>query len=292
MMRACVTCWLLWLLGCVALGHSDPIGEIHPEITVVNGEFVVRYRENLPYPASGKSGEIRLNPDGKELGRATRAASLQNGPYYSFPQIPEEESGHERKIEEGWMIVPEYNRKHRGEPYLNFLHEDRLTRQPLHWSRTDVHAVEDVLIEGKKLYLLVTRIPPKKHVELWLTCFSMETFRELGEVRLPDPEVIYSFPVCSGMIFYKGRVYVAVCSPHKRNSRLWIVAWDGRSTTVSQAKLTDRIDWNTSISLEHIKNRALVAYHYPGADTGLLSQWFPKRSQIRTIAFDLDKKPR
>jgi len=266
----------------------DPRGDIYPEVSVESGEFVVNATDNVA------SVPLRLVFDrtGKLLSETRKSSApastplLPSRPYSFLDQLTEEQNGFERAFEGGTLIIPEYPRKHGGAPYLIREEGGRFTYHSLAWGMRDVNGVVDALVAGRDLYLLVTRFPATR-LELWLHRFSLDTFKEEASVRLSAPAQIYHFPVCSNLIEYKGKTYVALVSEAWMGYDLLVNQWDGKASACTVTSLTRYVDWNTYLSLAHIDDDALVAFHYPGVYPGPLSLAPRKNAKIKTIPFKL-----
>lgn len=272
------------LLGflCGASGHQNPLGDIDARVSVEGDVFVVKgwdpqKSKNEDYAVIKKVFDAKgnLREEKRELMRGARAIFF---PKYSFlGQLREEENGLEREWNGATLIVPESERKHGGRPSVILNRGGEFFRHKLAWKKAGVYAVEDALVEGNDLYLLVTRLSPARQAELSLHRFSLKTWAEEAQVDLPKAEVIYS-PICSNLIAEQGKVYVGIVSPLGDGQVLYLAGWDGRSAQCSVRELTKRIDGNTSLSLAHIGDDALMAYHHP--ENGF--------SRIQAIAFSLD----
>ncbi|HWL52357.1 MAG TPA: hypothetical protein VNQ90_07975 [Chthoniobacteraceae bacterium] len=287
--------FLCLLAGVPALwAHSDPWGDVRPMATVEGGKFVVRAYNNVASDDTGRHLlDLTFDRCGQLIKKRRRVEpplpDLPYGGAYSYmDRLPEEHNGLERQWGDKVLIIPEWWRKHEGAPFVIADEGTAFQYHPLHWKNTDVRQVVDACIVKDRLYLLVTRADPEGGMRLNLHRFSLETFSEEASIELPRPCLIWSFPVCSNMIEHQGKVYLGVVTRRLFGFRLVLAGWDGEAAGFSGQTLTNRIDWNTTLSLAHIGRHALMAYHYPGADWRWLFLINPPHASIRTVSFELE----
>lgn len=282
----------LWIAPTSVLSHSDPDGDIHPVVTTEGENFVVQARNTLRSTDS-ENEILRLILDKTGRLLETRRDFAPVSPvkpyqHYSFiDRLPEEQNGLELPWGGNTLIIPESSRKHGGAPFLITSRNSHFHYDPLGWKTPDVEAVEDALIVGESLFLLVTRPDGSDAFRLYLHRFSLRTMTEEASVELPQPALIWSFPVCSKLLEHNGSLFVGIVVPRLFGWRLILATWDGVAPEVRQKTLTSQIDWNTSLSLAKIGDQGLIAYHHPGAYPHPLFRPFPPPASIKTIAFPL-----
>lgn len=270
------------------LAHSDPRGDVHPIVTVEGSSFVVRASSNVVANETIHSVFDQSGRKNEEIRKV--ATPPDHVPYrdYSFiDRLAEEQNGLERPWGGSTIIIPEWSRKHGGQPYIIKYGDNEFKYHRLLWTKPDVYQVVDALVVGDSLYLLVTRFTSDNDPQLFFHRFSLKTFAEVSAIELPRPCLIWSFPVCSNIIQHEEKVYVGIVVPRIFGYQLLLAGWDGKSPSLERRVLSTQIDWNTSISLANIGNNALIAYHYPGEYPRWPFYTNPRNAKIRTIPFKL-----
>jgi hypothetical protein len=281
----------------IAMGHSDPAGDIHPQVSVTQGVFIVKATENY-FPAEPDvlgELEMRYSSDGKFISeKRTKRPEPEFKPWseYSYiDELPEEKNGFEREVDGITYIIPEYGRKHGGKPYLIRLEDGVFTELDIEWAGAGLGGVNDVVFYADKIYFYMERVTDGVP-ELWIHRVSMKMLKEEASARFNiEAETIWGMAVTSNLLVYKGRCYVATINTDFWGHRLVLGVWDGESAECRTKNLTRKIDWNTSLHMANIDDNALIAYHYPGGRPRRIL--FPvnlkkqKNAHVKTIHFKL-----
>lgn len=254
------------LLGLVeiALAHSDPWGDIHPQVSVVDGKFSVVFRSSQPEQVSDYS-------EGKPVQQMIfNADGTLFAPRHPLKQM---------RVHEEIGPVGLYRRKIRfGESTVIF--------------QGDQSPKPGYVLESPGGKIMQVRLPWPKAVSLSLfedACVTPEGIAITGKVgtshRQDDPLMffwfaheetgaptildlgatacIYDFPVASNIAFAGGRFWVAYMRLTDDGQDLKLALWswklgdqDGRVEVLDSPAF-----WNSHLSMAAIGDRLCLAYH-------------------------------
>lgn len=249
------------------IAHEVPRGEVYPEITAKDGNFIVKATDTN-YESETQTRVVTrvVSVDGSV--KSSRSEVIPLSEHYGFgrsAKLDDNHSGEECPWQNGRLVVPDRFNKHGGRPWVIHFEGNAVNHRLLDWRQPTVDGVKAALADGDNLYLLVSRVTGKDQtdVELWLHLFSLTDFKEKSSVRLPDPSAIYTYPICSKLIFHSGSIYLAVLCPSASDADVILLKVDGAVTSYTEKLLARNVEGNTNISLDHIGAKALVAYHSP-----------------------------
>lgn len=277
-MRLILCVGLSLLASTLAPAHSDPAGEVHPRVVATEDGFAVTSENNALEKEDSVYVVTRILASTGEL----RTASAERIPFREdgqpqFNKLEEEEEGLSVRWGKEWIVVPNYERKHQGSPFLTLVGERSHRRQTLKWKHPDVSEVCDLLIDGDSLYLLVTRLNIFQEASLWIHKFSLRTWSEEAAVCLPKPVTIYVFPICSGLVAHQGSIYVSLVRRVGKNYELVLTGWNGTASRAKETVLARNIDWNTSVSMANRGSDLLIAYHQVADVDAMPLRWQDER---------------
>lgn len=265
-------CWL----GCVYLSlissaeaHSDPRGDIHPQVLVVDGKFSIVFNSSHPEKVSeyteGKSiqqmiytAEGKLFAPRHPLERKRSHEEL--GPVGIY--------GRKTQLGESTVIFQE-NRS----GYLLKSPEGKITRVRLPWPKNVApDLLEDVLVvpegiamTGKEMNSTRDGGPLKFY---WIEHDSTNAPMVL---TIGATACIYYFPVASNVAFAGGRFWVAYMRPtENKELKLSLWSWKPGEKEGRVEDLDSPAYWNSHLSIAAIGDHLCLAYHcvtdhqYPG----------------------------
>lgn len=250
-----------WLVGYLPLplcAHSDPWGDIHPVVAVIDGRFEVAFRCSLPDQPSSLIDEQPLQRmiftrDGKLL--APRHAIDRTTMYRDHR--PAGQNARRVQVGDEWL---RFSIDSQGRPMFQ-------SQDPSgHWSRVrlpwpehfemlrfeDVIATEEgVAITGKE-----------DRTNLKFYWFAYESTAD-PEVRTIGPTAcIYHFPVASNLVYAGERFWVAFMRPdEERGWKLSMWSWKLGEEEGRIEDLDSPADANSDLSLAAIGDRLCLAYH-------------------------------
>lgn len=249
----------------------DPPGETYPTVLVEGDQFHVYFRDNSLEAPEGNNFFRRIyNADGELL---VDRAVAPDGPVIAAKRapdlgLPEELTGRWRKVGRAFYIIPEWDRKHHGQPFYLVANENRHIRRDLKWTTANVDVVEDFVVTATDLVLLVTRriegpATNDWRTDLWLCHFEKHSGELLKELRIGVPSFIYSFPGTSNLLQHGSDVLFVWNEGGDQDRReiLHLARYNLSAKTVHDRSLPFQSTWNTSISINAIGDTVCLAYH-------------------------------
>lgn len=249
-------------LGGVSSGHSDPWGDIHPQVSVVDGRFSIVFNTSLPDGRSDYSDEKPVH----------RMIFEADGSLFA-PRHPLERKRSWREM----GLVGLYCREMRlggstvvfqgnssGRPdYLLKSPDGRTTRVRLPWPKEmALYLFEDALVTAEGI-----AITGKEREPLKFYWFAHGETAAPVVLTIGDTACIYDFPVASNIAFAGGRFWVA----HMRlvggeDLKLALWSWKPGEKDGRVEILDSPAHWNSHLSMAAIGDRLCLAYHCEDPD--------------------------
>jgi len=276
-------------LSCSVQAHEDPRGEIYPLVSVENDKFVVYYKVDTPSEYAlyrvvfDKNGE-RIEPPVKIEGGRSKV-------YNIWPRTESDEPFPEIlrsflksfTLEEGedYLVVPDEG------PYAPcFLtkKDGKYTREEIDWGTKGPWWIHDAILAEDRVIVLVSTVDRKipwpdndlKIMSVNRQTRRIENYRSVGVLA-----EIWYLPICSGLLYYNGRVFLAWGERYIDGMRLNLSSWEPTAPALLKETISEPVNWNTHLSMALIDGIALLAYH--NAKDGRHD------SVIKTIKIDLRK---
>lgn len=262
---------LAWLLAGSpnpANGHQDPRGDIHPQVTVVDGRFSIIFNTSLPedrenYSDKSPTSRMIFEADGTLF--APRHPLDRKRSWRELGPV----GFHGRKMQLGDSSVI----FHEGgdQPgYVLKSPDGKLTRVRLPWpEKVSLSLFEDALLTPAGI-----AISGKEGLDgtvaesLNFYWFAHEATSGPTIVSLGTTACIYDFPVASNIAFAGGRFWIAFMRPTENDLKLALWSWRPGEADGRVEMLDSPADWNSHLSLAAIGDRLCLAYHHSNGDTG------------------------
>jgi hypothetical protein len=252
----------LLCLGGVSSGHSDPWGDIHPQVSVVDGKFAIVFNTSLPDKASNYS-------DGKPVHRMIFEA---DGRLFA-PRHPLESKrswremgpvglyGGEMRLGDSTVV---FHGNSSGRPdYLLKSPDGKTTRVRLPWPKAvSLYLFEDAVVTAEGIAITGKEREPLKFY--WFA--HGETVAPVV-LTIGDTACIYDFPVASNIAFAGGRFWVAhmrLVGVEDLKVALW--SWKPGEKDGRVEILDAPAHWNSHMSMAAIGDRLCLAYHCEDPD--------------------------
>ena len=173
--------------------------------------------------------------------------------------LPEELTGFIIKHGSGFLVIPEWYRKHKGKPFFVSVRDGKYNKEPIEWGTKKIDIIHSVISTERHVVLLVTQVGEKdfEFVAIDKETKKIEAFHSVGV-----PRRIYDFPRSSNLLLYNGKVLVAWVEEYVDGFHLNLSSWDLYKNLLAKKSLPAEIDWNTSLSMARIDDVLLLAYHY------------------------------
>jgi hypothetical protein len=221
-----------------AFAHQDYAGDVHPRVTVENGQFVISFHNNR----DERSYRLVLSPTGKVV-----------SPRRAIAKIAGSGDAIRRELDGRTYRFPAWKRLHHGKPFYLLGEDTAARRVELPWGSHTVEIVHDALVTARDVVILATP-------DLQLFRFARAGGAPAA-LRLGKPYKIYDFPRASNLAAHGESFLVAWIDT---SQRLLLSSWapaTGRSKTVV---LEARADWNTTLAIGVIRDVLLLARHVLG----------------------------
>ncbi|HEY1120651.1 MAG TPA: hypothetical protein VGE67_03590 [Haloferula sp.] len=250
---------LLTALSTPAPGHSDPWGDIHPQVEVVDGNFAITFNtsredEAFDHTDQKKVSRVTYSPDGRLI--APRHPLERKRSWREMGPV----GFYGRGVRFGdSTVIFEVDRN--GQPgYLLKSPEANLSRVRLPWPK----AVVLTLFEDATVTQDGIAITGKQDSEnLKFYWFPHESTDAPTILNIGTTVRIYDFPVASNLAFAGGRFWVAYMKSEKETGtklRLW--SWKPGEKEARDEALDSPGFWNSHLSLAAVGDRLCLAYHY------------------------------
>lgn len=264
--RAIVVFASFLLLGLVeiALAHSDPWGDIHPQVSVVDGKFSIVFNSSQPeqrtdYSEAKPVQQMIFNTDGTLFAPrhplVRKRSHEENGPVGIY--------GRRVRFGESTLI---FEGDQSGQPgYVLESPGGKLTRVRLPWPKTvSLSLFEDACVTPEGIAITgKTGTSHRRDDPLMFYWFPHEETGAPTILNLGATACIYNFPVASNIAFAGGRFWVAYMRPTDDGKDLKLALWswkpgekDGRVEILDSPAF-----WNSHLSMAGIGDRLCLAYH-------------------------------
>lgn len=257
------------------IAHQDPIGDIHPYVSVENGKFAVSFsnsdRGTMPLVPMyrmifDRDGELFLPRHAIEEERVRNIPAWYGGTVRFH-------DGNNYRIDGSAMNLRVESESGEVRSYV----------LPWENGKCPFQIFEDFAV-AEKLYLLGTIMGDSvRDPEFFLAEFDLNNLRTPLFKKLGRVETIYDFPVCSPLVVDGDRVAVAwMGKPAGEEGRAFVLSTLDPDTGEIRSRSLDADPmWNTSISMASIRGRLCIAWH-----TGSIYGRFEK-ARIETLFVDL-----
>jgi hypothetical protein len=253
-------------------GHQDPRGDIHPQVSVMDGKFVIVFTNSQPNQESNYTDAIPIQrmiytADGTLFAPRhplqRKRSWRETGPVGLY--------GRAVRLGESTVIFQD---DQAGQPgYLLKSPAGHLKRVRLPWPATvSLSLFEDALVvpEG----IAITGKEGRDSSEndpLKFYWFSHESTAAPTILTIGVTACIYNFPVASNVAFAGGRFWVAYMRPTEKGGlKLALWSWRPGDHDGLVEILEAPADWNSHLSMAALGERLCLAYHcvndhqYPG----------------------------
>lgn len=255
---ACAALALAWVPA--ARAHSDPWGDIHPQVLVVDGNFAIDFNTQIPdeiiFAATEPISRVTYTPEGRLLAprhRLERKRShTETGPAGLYG----------RTIRFGDSeIIFDWDRG--GLPgYLIKSPDGKLTPVRLPWSeKTALTYVDDFMVTPEGIAIS----GKEDRNELKVYYFPFASSGPAAVLSLGDTCCIYDFPVASNLAWAGGKFWLAFMRGEGEGEEagvkvvLW--SWKPGDPAGKEEILDSPGHWNSHLSLGAIGKQLCLAYH-------------------------------
>lgn len=255
--------WLvcvLLTLAPMADAHSDPWGDIHPQVSVVDGKFSIVFNSSQPeqtpdFTASKPIHQMIYTAEGKLFAPRhlleRRRSHRELGPVGIY--------GREIRLDESTVI---FQANQSG--YLLKSPEGKMTRVRLPWPKNvSPSLLEDVLVVPKGIAITgKNEVPGPDGGPLKFFWFAHDSTEPPTVITIGTTACIYQFPVASNVAFAGGKFWVAYMRPtDKEGLKLALWSWKPGDKEAQVEDLDSPADWNSHLSMAAIGDQLCLAYH-------------------------------
>ena len=264
---------LMFITAITTSAHQDPIGDIHPQVKVENGNFAIYFsntaRENEPsdYDVSSGGPVYRMvySPTGELLGPRALVSNVRADELWQSASMVYDKAftvGNERVLFDAELLK-------NGKPSYFVERDGMAQHRRLPWpDDIKIDYVASVHVDEKSLVISATTADRV----LRLFYFERGRFHPPPATVVGTPTYIYDFPGASNVIFAADRYWVAWVrtNPEKKRYETVLSRWKPGEDKPNETILDAPSDWNTALSVGAIGNRLCLAYHcsvtgeYPG----------------------------
>ena len=242
----------------VAIAHSDPDGDTHPDVQIIDGNFAVVFNPERigdrreDYSSSKSVVRVVYTPEGKLIAPRhpleRKRFHGENGPVGVYGRgVPFGKSSiffQGRSSKPGYVI-----RSPKG----------KLSRVRLPWPEvTNLSLLEDVNLTPEGI-AMTGKEDPENLKFYWFEHDSVEP----PIVQMLGPTAtIYDFPVASNIAYAGGRFWVVFMRPKESDGlELALWSWKPGEEEGRVEVLDSPAHWNSHLSMAAIGDRLCLAYH-------------------------------
>ena len=244
-------------------GHQDPMGDIHPQVLVMDGKFAIVFNTSQPKQESNYTDEAPVQrmiftADGTLF--APRHALERKRSWREIDPV----GLHGRAMRLGESTVI-FQGDRAGQPgYLLKSPAGQITPVRLPWPATvSLSLFEDALVVPEGIAITGKEGRDSSESDpLKFYWFAHESTAAPTILTIGATACIYNFPVASNVAFAGGRFWVAYMRPtEKEDLKLALWSWrpgdkDGRVEILDSPAY-----WNSHLSMAAIGERLCLAYH-------------------------------
>lgn len=245
----------------VASGHSDPWGDIHPKVTVMDGNFSIVFNTTLPsdspnYTEVKPAYRVVYSSEGKLVSPRhpldRKRSWMESGPVGHH--------GGQVQVGDATVIFPGDGE---GKPgYLLRSADGKITPVALPWPKE----VSLSLFEGVSITPEGIGITGKDNrTDLKFYWFPFESAAAPTILNLGPTECIYDFPVASNPVFAGGKFHVAFMrvdgEGEEAMTKLYLWSWKPGEKEAKVELLDSPGFGNSHLSMAAIGDRLCLAYH-------------------------------
>lgn len=247
-----------------AYAHEDPWGDIHPQVSVVDGRFAIVFNTMLP---DAPSDYLDARPVYRTI--YEKDGSLF-APRHPLPtKRSHRESGpvglYGKSIRLGASTL--YIGGTRETPRSFVLRDgnNHLSRIRIPWpSNLSLSLLEDVTATSEGIAM--TGKEDAKTLKFYW--FAHDSVAEPEILEIGPTACIYDFPVASNIAHAGGRYWVAYMRPEGTDFKLSLWSWKPGEKEGRVEDLNSPSTWNSHLSMAAIGDQLCLAYHraddYPG----------------------------
>lgn len=254
---------LVFITSSESNAHSDPWGDIHPQVTVEDGKFAVIFNTSLPekesdYTNAKPVSQSIYTPEGKLFAPRhplDRKRSYQElGPVGLY--------GRELKLGETSFY---FSGDRSGKPsYVMKSPEGKLAQVRLPWPESvSLGLFEDAIVAPGGI--AITGKEGERRPDGGFLRFYWFPHDSTGTPEIQTigtTACIYDFPVASNIAFAGGKFWLAYMRPVKgEGCELILWSWKPGAKKGHTETLDSPGDWNSHLSMAAIGDRLCLAYH-------------------------------
>ncbi len=245
----------LFLQSEMLQAHSDPLGDVYPNVAVEDGNFAIYFVNNQAKSDDTGSQALRMvcSPEGALLSpRHAHGTRPDLDEELGYPAKTEARVGEEKIV---------FERAKLGQP--GYALEKGGTRQShrLPWPEDLKSTFEAGCADADAIGIASIR-----DEMLFLSHFDRHRFTLPQTVQVSEPKAlpfIWDFPVVSNLVRANGRYYIAWPRFGTAAGKFECVlsTWKPGEDRPTEIVLDQPADWNSHLSLAAIGNRLCLAYH-------------------------------
>lgn len=261
---------ILLSFASTAEAHSDPWGDIHPRVQVMDGKFAIVFNTSQPQRES----------DSQEAQPLQRMIFTSDGKLFAPRHPLKLKRSHEEfgpislygrgiRLGESTLI---FQRNQSG--YLLKSPDGKIMRVTLPWPKElEPELIDDVSVVAKGIAMTGNNMDPTTGSGGPLKFYWFEHESTDGPIVLTigPTACIYHFPVISNIVWAGGKFWVAYMRPAEEGGmKLALWSWKPGEKEGKIEDLNSPADWNSTLSMAAIGNQLCLAYHcvadhdYPG----------------------------
>jgi hypothetical protein len=245
----------------LARAHSDPWGDIHPKVTVLEGNFSIVFNTSLPDQVSNYLEEKAVyrtiySPEGKMV---TPRHSLERKRHWSESGSLGIHGGSLRLGEETLIFKGDQEQK---PGYLLRSADGKVSPVALPWPKeVSLDLFEDVVVTAEGIGIT----GKEDETELKFYWFPFGSAAAPTILNLGPTACIYNFPVASNPVFAGGKFHVAFMRNNGKGEEaetlLHLWSWKPGDKEAKVEVLDSPGFWNSHLSMAAIGERLCLAYH-------------------------------
>lgn len=248
---------LVGLLLPRARGHSDPWGDIHPKVTVLEGNFSIVFNSQVPESSSNYNAERAVfrtiySPEGKLVAPRhaldRKRSHAENGPVGLY--------GGGVFLGNATLI---FQGDRSGKPgYLLRTAEGKTMPVSLPWPKEislSLFEAVEVTPDG----IGITGKEDRDDLKFYWFPFGSKNAPTI--LNLGPTECIYDFPMASNPVFAGGKFHVAFMRGGAESVKLYLWSWKPGDKQGKEVTLDSPGYGNSDLSMAAIGDQLCLAYH-------------------------------